>query len=165
MFDIYIIITQSPQGPNPYAEIPCYSTTFGRDGIITAIQMLWCDPSIARGVLKRLAAFQAVKTDPRRDAQPGKILHEMRAGEMAALEEIPFGLYYGSVDSTPLFVLLLGLYVERTGDMETLHELWPNLEAALGWIDRYGDMDGDGFVEYQSSTEIGLINQGWKDSH
>ena len=165
MADLYMLVTQTPQGPYPYAGIPWYSTTFGRDGILTAIQMLWCDASLARGVLKRLAAFQATKRDPLRDAQPGKILHEMRAGEMAALGEIPFGLYYGSVDSTPLFVLLLGLYVERTGDIATLRDLLPNLDAALAWIDSYGDCDGDGFVEYHCASERGLSNQGWKDSH
>ena len=84
---------------------------------------------------------------------------------MAALGEVPFGLYYGSVDSTPLFVLLLGLYFERTGDEATLRDLWPNLEAALSWIDLYGDLDGDGFVEYQRATDRGLSNQGWKDSY
>ena len=84
---------------------------------------------------------------------------------MAALREVPFGLYYGSVDSTPLFVLLAGLYAERTGDIETIAELWPNIEAALGWIDGPGDPDRDGFVEYKRATEQGLANQGWKDSH
>ncbi len=120
---------------------------------------------MARGVLKRLAAFQAKSVDPLADAEPGKILHEMRGGEMAALREVPFAQYYGSVDSTPLFVMLAGMYVERTGDDETLHELWPAVEAALGWIDGPGDPDKDGFVEYQRATEQGLQNQGWKDSY
>jgi glycogen debranching enzyme len=116
-------------------------------------------------VLRRLAAYQATADDDVSDAQTGKILHEMRGGEMAALHEVPFGLYYGSVDSTPLFVLLAGLYVERTGDVRTLAELWPSIEAALGWIDGPGDLDGDGFVEYHRANEKGLVNQGWKDSY
>jgi predicted XRE-type DNA-binding protein len=122
------------------------------------MQMLWLDPRIAQGVLRRLAAYQAKTYDPASDAQPGKILHEMRNGEMAALGEVPFGLYYGSVDATPLFVMLVGLYYERTGDDATLVELWPAVEAALAWMDGDGDADGDGFIEYYRATDLGLAN-------
>jgi glycogen debranching enzyme len=163
--DVYTLATQTPRGLYPYAGIPWFSTVFGRDGIITAMLMLWVDLTIARGVLRTLGAMQAAEADPRSDAQPGKILHELRNGEMANLGEVPFRRYYGSVDATPLFIMLAGMYFERTGDRQTIAELWPNIEAALRWLDHSGDMDGDGFVEYHRETPSGLVNQGWKDSY
>jgi glycogen debranching enzyme len=163
--DLAMLSSRTAQGVYPYAGVPWFSTVFGRDGLVTAMQALWVAPQIARGVLGYLAAHQADRLDPVHDAQPGKILHEVRLGEMAATGEVPFAHYYGSHDATPLFVMLAAQYWRQTDDVPTVRRLWPHVERALAWMDRYGDPDGDGFLEYARSNERGLVQQGWKDSH
>ena len=162
--DLRMLVATTAEGMYPYAGVPWYSTVFGRDGLITGLEYLWACPELAKGVLSHLAATQATEVDQSQDAEPGKILHEARQSEMARVGEVPFRRYYGSVDSTPLFVLLAAAYFKRTGDRELIVRIWPNIEKALHWIDRYGDRDGDGFVEYGRLTPQGLLQQGWKDS-
>ena len=163
--DLALLTTELPTGRYPYAGIPWFSTPFGRDGILTAWEMLLFDPGLAAGVLSYLASRQATDADPFRDSQPGKIMHETRQGEMSILGEVPFGLYYGGVDTTPLFVALAGAYARRTGDLALIRRIWPALTGAIGWLETHGDSNGDGLIDYARAAETGLSNQGWKDSY
>jgi glycogen debranching enzyme len=164
--DLRLLVNDGPADGQRYvaAGVPWFATLFGRDAIITAFQALAFRPQLAIETLEVLAAYQATAEDPGRDAEPGKILHELRTGEMAASGELPHTPYYGSVDATPLWLILLGATFDWTGDALLVDRLWPNALAALDWIDRYGDRDGDGFIEYQRRSDHGLVNQGWKDS-
>jgi glycogen debranching enzyme len=164
--DIFMLLTTESSGDlYPYAGIPWYSAPFGRDGVLTAYQLLPWYPGIAQGVINYVFDTLGTRMDPFTDEQPGKVFHEMRRGEMARTREVPFIPYYGSVDSTPLSLILLHEYVRWTGDLTRLKAWWPNALRALEWVRRYGDPDGDGFLEYAKQSPTGLVNQGWKDSH
>lgn len=162
--DLALLTAELPTGPYPHAGVPWFAAPFGRDGIITALQTLWLDPELAGGVLDFLASTQATQSDAFCDAEPGKILHEHRNGEMALTGAVPFHHYYGGVDQTLLFIILAHAYWMRTADHAHLARLEPAIRAALNWAETYGDRDGDGFIEYERSADTGLRNQGWKDS-
>jgi glycogen debranching enzyme len=164
--DLRLLVNEGPGADQRYiaAGVPWFTTLFGRDALISAFQALAFRPQIAVEALEVLAAYQATADDAWRDAEPGKILHELRSGEMARAGELPHTPYFGSVDSTPLWLIVLGATFDWTGDRGLIDRLWPNALAALEWIDTYGDRDGDGFVEYERRSERGLLNQGWKDS-
>jgi glycogen debranching enzyme len=162
--DVHMLASQVADGLYPYAGVPWFSCPFGRDGLITARQMLMVEPRLARGVLGYLANHQAVGNDPAHDEEPGKILHESRLGEMAALGEVPFSRYYGAVDSTPLFLMLAGDYLCRSDDQDFIASLLPALESAMAWIHSAEARSSDGFLRYLRTAEGGLRNQGWKDS-
>jgi glycogen debranching enzyme len=165
MADLRVLIDQVPGGLLPAAGIPWYSVPFGRDSLITGLQTLPFKSNIASGTLRYLARYQGDKVDPWRDEEPGKILHEIRFGEMASLGEIPHTPYYGSVDATPLFIMLFVEAMRWTADGQLYDELMPHITRAFEWIDHYGDLNGDGFVEYECKSRWGLRNQGWKDSY
>ncbi|MGH2459144.1 MAG: amylo-alpha-1,6-glucosidase [Chloroflexota bacterium] len=163
LLDLHLLQSGTREQPFPAAGIPWFATLFGRDSLIVGLQHTWT-PKQTANILRLLAGLQGKKVDPWRDEQPGKIMHELRRGELAHCNIIPFNPYYGTVDATPLFIILLAEYYRATGDASLLRELEPNLRAAIGWMESYGDLDGDGFLEYQKLSGSGLTNQGWKDS-
>lgn len=171
--DLEVLLTEFEDAWVPAAGLPRFAVPFGRDSLITGLETLIWNHELSRNVLRFLAARQGKENNPWNYEQPGKIMHEMHTGELARLKEVPFGLFYGSVDSTVLFLVLAGEYVRWTGDLQFYRELKPNLDAAWQWIDRYGNIDGSGYVQYQAHTPpkansaaltVGLFNQGWKDS-
>lgn len=162
--DLALLTTELATGHYPFAGVPWFSTPFGRDGLVTALLTLWSHPHLAKGVLTYLADAQSHEDDPSSDAEPGKILHEARNGELARINAVPYRRYYGAIDSTPLFVMLAGAYYRQTNDRDTLERIWPAVQHAVQWMEQHGDSDGDGLLEYARRRPDGLRNQGWKDS-
>lgn len=162
--DLRVLLTDLGYGQFPVAGLPWFGVPFGRDSLIAALQLLPFNHEVAKGTLLTMARYQGKKNDPWRDEQPGKIMHEIRFGELANTNQIPFTPYYGTIDATPLFLVLLAEYVKWTGDFALVGQLREHIEAALAWIDQYGDRDGDLFVEYHQQSSKGIANQGWKDS-
>ncbi|GCE19255.1 amylo-alpha-1,6-glucosidase [Dictyobacter kobayashii] len=162
--DLMMLSTMTPYGYYPYAGIPWFNCPFGRDGLIAALEFLPLYPQVARGTLALLAAYQGTKIDAFTDEEPGKILHEFRKGEMAACREIPYIPYYGTIDATPLFLILFEAYMRWTNDTVFLDQHWSNIQAAIDWMTNYGDRDGDSFLEYRRAAKTGLGNQCWKDA-
>ncbi|MEH7238729.1 amylo-alpha-1,6-glucosidase [Bacillus sp. JJ1562] len=162
--DLRVLLTDLGYGKFPVAGLPWFGVPFGRDSLIAALQMLAFHPEVAKGTLFTMAANQGVDQNHWRDEQPGKIMHEIRYGELANTNQVPFTPYYGTIDATPLFLVLLTEFVKWTGDLDTFYKLEENVRRALDWIDQYGDRDGDLFVEYHQESSKGIANQGWKDS-
>jgi len=165
VLDLRLLIEDTPEGLVPTAGIPWFACVFGRDSLITSLQTLMLNPQIAVGTLRFLAKHQGTKVDPWRDEEPGKIVHEIRKGELANLNEIPHSAYYGSVDATPLFVVLFAETMKWLDDDELFQEILPAARLALEWMEKYGDLDGDGYIEYLSRSSGGLRDHGWRDSH
>ncbi|MCL4460061.1 MAG: amylo-alpha-1,6-glucosidase [Chloroflexi bacterium] len=162
--DLRALLNTFPTGLFPTAGIPWFAAPFGRDALITSLQTLILNPDIAVGTLRFLSQHQGKEVNEWRDEQPGKILHEIRRGEMATYGQIPHIPYYGSIDATPLFLILFAEVMDWLDDTDLYSELLPAVKKALDWIDSYGDLDGDGYVEYRTLSRRGLRNQAWKDS-
>ncbi|MGZ9096925.1 MAG: glycogen debranching N-terminal domain-containing protein [Micavibrio sp.] len=163
--DLAVLLTRLETGLYPYAGLPWYATTFGRDGVITALQLLPFKPEIAKGVLSMLGKHQATEFNKQKESEPGKVFHEMRAGESSLSGQNYFDCYYGGVDTTPLYVMLAGEYYKRTNDLDFIRSQWDRLEKAVDWIINYGDLDGDGLIEHVVPLDRkGLTVQSWMDS-
>ncbi|KHE73279.1 glycogen debranching N-terminal domain-containing protein, partial [Halobacillus sp. BBL2006] len=162
--DLRMLMSDVGYGNVPVAGLPWFSVPFGRDSLITALFMLPYRPDEVKGTLRTLAHYQGEKIDQHRDEQPGKIMHEIRFGELSTTNQTPFTPYYGTNDATPLFIVVAAEYYNWTGDLELIRELQPSIDRALEWINTYGDSDGYGFVQYAQEADKGFPNQGWKDS-